>query len=126
MSMPEVLRALMLIGTRLMMLSEPPGPPNTKDALHIGSLMFALQVSRMKFWARVAIWPVKLKLYQSSEKVKPGTQCGVRTMPPEMVRATSGLSVGLPNTLLMIDAVRPVLGSVALPVLTLAGANRSC
>src|SRR5258708_23637476 len=111
MSAPEVLSALMLIGTRLMMLSEPPGPPNTNVAAHTGSLMFALQVSRMKFWARVAIWPVKFKLYQSNEKVRPGTQCGVSTMPPEMVRATSGLSVGLPRTLLMIDTYAPVLVS---------------
>src|SRR5690349_2711263 len=102
MSMPEVLSELMLIGTRLMMLREPPGPLNTNDAEQIGSLMFALQVSRMKFWARVAICPVKFRLYQSSEKVNPGIQCGVNTMPPEMVRATSGLSVGLPSTLLMI------------------------
>src|SRR3954469_23822656 len=124
MSMPEVRSELMLIGTRLIMCREPPGPSNT-SAEHTGSLMFALQVSRMKFWARVAIWPVKFKLYQSNEKVNPGTQCGVSTMPPEMVRATSGLRVVLPSTLLMIDWVRPVLGSAALPVLTLAGANRS-
>src|SRR6185503_17058447 len=65
------------------------------------------------------------RLYQSTEKVNPGTQCGVSTMPPEMVRATSGLSVGLPSTLLMIDTCALVLGSLTLPVLTLAGANRS-
>src|SRR5579859_3127183 len=122
--MPEVRNALMLIGTRLMTLSAPFGPPNT-SAAHSGSLMFAVQVLRIRFWLTVAIWPVKFKLYQSSEKVNPGIQCGVRTTPPETVRATSGASVGLPNTLLMIDADNPVLGSVALPVLTFAGANRS-
>src|SRR6185295_4148673 len=122
--MPEVRTELMLIGTRLMMLSAPFAPPNT-SAEHSGSLMFTVQVLRIRFWLTVAIWPVMFKLYQSSEKVNPGIQCGVSTMPPEMVRATSGASTGLPNTLLMIDTVAPVLGSVALPVLTLAGANKS-
>src|SRR4051812_40283977 len=125
MSMPEVRRALMLIGTRLMMLRAPFAPPNT-SAAHSGSLMFTVQVLRIRFWLTVLIWPVMLRLYQSSEKLNPGRKVGVSTMPPEMVRTTSGASVGLPSTLLMIDTVLPVLGSTALPVLTLAGANRSC
>src|SRR5258706_14973502 len=122
--MPEVRIALMLIGTRLMMLSAPFAPPNT-SAEQSGSLMFAVQVLRIRFWLTVLIWPVMLMLYQSSEKLNPGSQVGVRTTPPEMVRATSGARVGLPSTLLMIDACLPVLGSMTLPVLTLAGANSS-
>src|SRR5579871_5084448 len=114
----------MLIGTRLMMLRAPFAPPNT-SAEHSGSLMFTVQVLRIRFWLTVAISPVRLMLYQSNETVSPGTQRGVSTTPPEIVRATSGASVGLPSTLLMMDTVAPVLGSVALPVLTLAGANRS-
>src|SRR5689334_6334127 len=108
--MPEVLSALMLIGTRLMALSAPFAPPNTSDE-HSGSLMFARQVLRIRLALMVAIWPVRLTLYQSSETLRPGTQCGVSTMPPDIVRAVSGASVELPNTLLMQDWVSPVLGS---------------
>src|SRR5579883_1683055 len=122
--MPEVRNELMLIGTRLMMLSAPPGPLKTR-AEHSGSLIFAVQVLRIRFWLTVAIWPVMLILYQSTERLKPGRKVGVSTTPPEMVRATSGARVGLPSTLLMIETCFPVLGSMALPVLTLAGANRS-
>src|ERR1044071_8340614 len=110
MSMPEVLSALMLIGTRLMALRAPFSPPNT-SAEHSGSLMFAVQVLMIRFALTVAIWPVRFTLYQSSERLNPGIQCGVNTTPPEMVRAVSGASVELPNTLLMQDWVRPVLGS---------------
>ena len=90
--MPEVRSELMLIGTRLMMLSAPFAPPNT-SAEHSGSLMFARQVLRIRLALTVAIWPVRLILYQSTEKLRPGTQCGVSTTPPEMVRAISGASV---------------------------------
>src|SRR6185312_10823522 len=124
MSMPEVRMALMLIGTRLMTLRAPPAPPNT-SAVHSGSLMFTAQVLVIRFWLTVLIWPVMLMLYQSTEKLVPGRKVGVSTIPPEMVRATSGASTGLPSTLLMMGTDLPVLGSVALPVLTLAGANRS-
>src|SRR5581483_6879769 len=82
-------------------------------------------VLRIRFWLTVLIWPVMLKLYQSTEKLNPGRNVGVSTTPPVMVRATSGARVGLPSTLLMMDTLLPVLGSMALPVLTLAGANRS-
>src|SRR5580704_15665439 len=75
--------------------------------------------------AMVAISPVILIEYQSADRLRPSTQCGVSTTPPEMVRATSGTRLVLPVTLVKTCWVIPVLGSLMEPLLIEAGLNNS-
>src|SRR5258708_7455976 len=94
-------------------LNAPFGPPKTMRE-QSGSLMFAVQVARITLVEIWAIALVKLIEYQSAETVRPSTQCGVRTTPPEMVRATSGTRFGLPVIVVKPLTVLPVLGSTKL------------
>src|SRR6266699_3334040 len=73
----------------------------------------------------LVISPVRLMLYQSADRLRPGRKVGVRTIPPEIVRAVSGLRLGLPVVTALIGTEAWVLGSRALWLALLPGENRS-
>src|ERR1022692_3109042 len=98
MSRPDVVWLAKLMGELISPESAPPAPLNSKWVqsgsfglpwlpilMTLGRL--ALHWARMVFRATVATAPVMLIEYQSADRVRPSTQCGVRTMPPDMVRA---------------------------------------
>src|SRR6266446_491424 len=69
--------------------------------------------------------PVRLMEYQSADRLRPGIKVGVSTAPPEMVRATSGRRLALPEVTVFSETVAWVLGSLAVLTATEPGENRS-
>src|SRR3954463_5657556 len=110
------------MGAWMMADNEPFGPLKIK-ALQSGPFglpswpilmvlcLVGLHSFRITLLLMVAICPVRLIEYQSAEMLRPGIKVGVITMPPDMVRATSGTRLGLPCTMPDSTTVRPVLGS---------------
>src|ERR1700742_4705686 len=86
---------------------------------------FGLHWARMVFMLTLAICPVRLIEYQSAERLKPSKKVGVKTMPPEVVRAISGTRAGLPVVVVIMDTVAWVLGSTTVAPLLAPGLNNS-